>query len=126
MYHHQPSNRRRKKRHIQGIKTVEVTRGKSGYGFTISGQNPCILSCIVSGSPADRCGLKTGDYMMAVNGLNISKSPHDDVVKLIGSSSGLLVLQITEKEEDSDSSEDEFQGGKIKMKQSSRVRFKGL
>ena len=125
MYQQQQSGRRRKKRHIQGIKTVEVTRGKSGYGFTISGQNPCILSCIVSGSPADRCGLKTGDYLMAVNGLNISKSPHDDVVRLIGSSSGLLVLQITEKGEDTDSSDEEFQGGKMKLKNSSRVRFKG-
>ena len=125
MYHQQPSTRRHKKRHIQGIKTVEVSRGKSGYGFTISGQNPCILSCIVSDSPADRCGLKTGDYLMAVNGLNISKSPHDDVVRLIGSSSGLLVLQITEKGDNSDTSEEEFQGGKAKVRPTSRARFKG-
>lgn len=29
--------RRRKKRPVHGLKTVEVSRGKSGYGFTISG-----------------------------------------------------------------------------------------
>lgn len=118
--YHQVQSRRRKKRHTHGIKTVEVTRGKGGYGFTISGQHPCILSCIVSGSPADNCGLKTGDYLIAVNGLNIAKSPHDDVVRLIGSSSGLLVLQIAENCNDSDSSEEESNF----KKHSSRVRFK--
>ncbi len=41
--------RRRKKRHTHGLKTVDITRGKNGYGFTISGQAPCILSCIVNG-----------------------------------------------------------------------------
>ena len=61
--------KRRKKRPIHGgLKAVEVTRGKNGYGFTISGQQPCILSCIVSGSPADRAGLKTGDFLISVNG----------------------------------------------------------
>ena len=54
----------RHKRLSYGVKTVELARGRSGYGFTISGQGPCILSCIVSGSPADRCGLKPGDYLI--------------------------------------------------------------
>ena len=63
-------SRRRKKRPIHGTKTVEVARGKNGYGFTISGEEPCILSCIVHGSPADRAGLRTGDFLMNVNGKN--------------------------------------------------------
>ncbi|ELU07057.1 hypothetical protein CAPTEDRAFT_141055, partial [Capitella teleta] len=78
----QPS-RRRTRRHQQRLRSVEVTRGHSGYGFTISGQSPCILSCIVTGSPADRCGLKTGDFLISVNGQLISDSPHDEVVRLI-------------------------------------------
>lgn len=104
-----PPSRRRNKRHSQRLRTVEVTRGRSGYGFTISGQSPCILSCIVAGSPADLCGLKTGDYLISVNGQMISNSPHDDVVRLIGSSRGMLVLQIAENYNSSDSSEDEYQ-----------------
>ena len=88
--------RRRKKRvtHSGALRTVEVTRSRNGYGFTISGQNPCILSCIVSGSPADRTGLKTGDHLIAVNGQNVSRCTHDDVVRLIGSSRGVLLLQV--------------------------------
>ncbi|WAR21843.1 RGS12-like protein, partial [Mya arenaria] len=74
---HQP--RRRKKRPAHGLKTVEVSRGKSGYGFTISGQHPCVLSCIVNNSPADKVGLRPGDYLISVNGLDVSRHSHDDV-----------------------------------------------
>lgn len=98
--------RRRKKRPNYGVRTVEVSRGKNGYGFTISGQKPCILSCIVPGSPAEKAGLRAGDYLVAVNGQSVSKVPHDDVVHLIGCSSGVLKLQIAENYY-SDSSDEE-------------------
>ncbi|KAK8770005.1 hypothetical protein V5799_013527 [Amblyomma americanum] len=98
--------RRRKKRPSYGVRTVELSRGKKGFGFTISGQAPCILSCIVAGSPAERVGLRPGDFLVAVNGHNVSRAPHDDVVRRIGSSSGLLKLQIAENYY-SDSSDEE-------------------
>lgn len=102
----QPS-RRRKKRPNYGIRTVEVCRGKNGFGFTISGQQPCILSCIVPNSPAEQAGLRPGDYLIAVCGQNVSKVPHDDVVQLIGNCHGILKLQIAENYY-SDSSEEDF------------------
>ncbi|KAL6423212.1 hypothetical protein ACFW04_010110 [Cataglyphis niger] len=89
-------NRRKKKRVNYGVRAVEVIRGAKGFGFTISGQQPCILSCIVQGSPAEGAGLRAGDYLVAVNGHNVSKVPHDDVVQLIGNSKGVLRLQIAE------------------------------
>ncbi|XP_020295874.1 regulator of G-protein signaling loco isoform X2 [Pseudomyrmex gracilis] len=99
-------NRRKKKRVNYGVRAVEVIRGAKGYGFTISGQQPCILSCIVQGSPAESAGLRPGDYLVAVNGHNVSKVPHDDVVQLIGCSKGVLRLQIAENYY-SDSSDEE-------------------
>ncbi|KAK7864648.1 hypothetical protein R5R35_012420 [Gryllus longicercus] len=98
--------RRRKKRPNYGVRTVEVCRGKNGFGFTISGQQPCILSCIVAGSPAEKAGLHPGDYLVAVNGQSVSKVPHDDVVRLIGCSSGILKLQIAENYYSDSSDED--------------------
>ncbi|KAF8785505.1 regulator of G-protein signaling loco-like [Argiope bruennichi] len=100
-------HRRRKKRPSYGVRTVEISRGKNGFGFTISGQAPCILSCIITGSPAEKAGLRPGDFLIAVNGQNVSKAPHDDVVRLIGNSNGILKLQIAENYY-SDSSEEEF------------------
>ncbi|KAJ6631704.1 Regulator of G-protein signaling loco, partial [Pseudolycoriella hygida] len=85
---------------------VELSRGENGFGFTISGQQPCILSCIVPNSPADIAGLKSGDFLISVNGLNVSKLPHESVVQLIGSSVGTIRLAIAENYY-SDSSDDD-------------------
>lgn len=100
MHHH----RRRKKRPNYG--SIEVSRGEHGFGFTISGQQPCILSCIVPNSPADLAGLRSGDFLISVNGLNVSKLPHESVVQLIGSSLGTIRLAIAENYY-SDSSDDD-------------------
>lgn len=80
------------------IKAVEVARGRTGYGFTLTGQSPCVLSCILKGSPADYVGLRSGDYILSVNDINVSKASHEDVVKLIGRCSGVLKLVIAETE----------------------------
>lgn len=80
------------------IRAVEVARGRTGYGFTLSGQNPCVLSCILKGSPADYVGLRSGDHILSVNEINVSKASHEDVVKLIGRCAGILKLVIGEVE----------------------------
>jgi regulator of G-protein signaling len=90
---------RRRKRRSQGgsattplpnLRCVDVERGAYGFGFTISGQQPCLLSCIVPGSPAETAGLQPGHALVAVNGRNVARLPHDTVVRLIGSSCGRL------------------------------------
>lgn len=87
--------RRRKKRPNYGIRTVEVRRGYNGFGFTISGQQPCRLSCIVANSPAEQSGLRAGDFLISVNGLNVSKMPHETVVQLLGNCN-CIKMQIAE------------------------------
>ncbi|XP_063241261.1 regulator of G-protein signaling loco isoform X2 [Bacillus rossius redtenbacheri] len=113
--------RRRKKRPNYGIRTVEVSRGSNGFGFTISGQQPCILSCIVAGSPAERAGLRPGDCLVSVNSQSVSKVPHDDVVRLIGASSSALRLQIADNYY-SDSSEDDAPAARAKPRCLHRLR----
>lgn len=102
----QPQQRRRKKRPNYGTRTVDVRRGYNGFGFTISGQQPCRLSCIISNSPAEQAGLRAGDFLISVNGLNVSKLPHETVVQLIGNSFGSIRMQIAENYY-SDSSDEE-------------------
>ncbi|XP_047191909.1 regulator of G-protein signaling 12 isoform X2 [Scophthalmus maximus] len=67
------------------LRGVEIIRGRAGYGFTIAGQRPCVLSGILEGSPADVVGLKQGDRIMAINGTDVSADLHETVVQLIGS-----------------------------------------
>ncbi|XP_061047889.1 regulator of G-protein signaling 12 isoform X1 [Eubalaena glacialis] len=78
------------------MRSVEVARGRAGYGFALSGQAPCVLSCVMRGSPADFVGLRAGDQILAVNEINVKKASHEDVVKLIGKCSGVLHMVIGE------------------------------
>ncbi|EDS31660.1 conserved hypothetical protein [Culex quinquefasciatus] len=117
-------HRRRKKRPNYGLRTVEVNRGLHGFGFTISGQQPCILSCIVGNSPADLAGLRAGDFLISVNGLNVSKLPHEAVVQLIGNTYGAIKMAIAENYYSDSSDEDVlFQGS---QQHQHRVRPKYL
>lgn len=100
-------NRRRKKRPNYGIRTVEVMRGPNGFGFTISGQQPCILSCIVNNSPADLAGLRAGDFLISVNGVSVSKITHDAIVNLIGNYVGPIKMTVADNYY-SDSSDEEL------------------
>nr|XP_014431561.1 regulator of G-protein signaling 12 isoform X4 [Pelodiscus sinensis] len=109
------------------IRSVEVARGRAGYGFTLSGQAPCVLSCVMKGSPADYVGLRAGDQIFAINEINVKKASHEDVVKLIGKCSGVLHMVIAEGTShiDSCSSDEEvgFYDGKgwLKPKPDSKV-----
>ncbi|KAF7275696.1 hypothetical protein GWI33_011359, partial [Rhynchophorus ferrugineus] len=105
-------NRRRKKRPNYGLRTVEVVRGANGFGFTISGQQPCILSCIVNNSPADQAGLRAGDFLISVNGISVSKMAHDAVVNLIGNCPDPIKMTIAENYY-SDSSDEELECGRM-------------
>ncbi|XP_060004772.1 regulator of G-protein signaling 12 isoform X1 [Lagenorhynchus albirostris] len=78
------------------MRSVEVARGRAGYGFALSGQAPCVLSCVMRGSPADFVGLRAGDQILAVNEINVKTASHEDVVKLIGKCSGVLHMVIGE------------------------------
>ncbi|CAL9694763.1 unnamed protein product [Knipowitschia caucasica] len=76
------------------LRGVEVSRGRAGYGFTIAGQHPCVMSGILKGSPADLVGLKHGDRIMAIDGTDVSAASHETVVQVIGSSRGPLRLVV--------------------------------
>nr|XP_045017281.1 regulator of G-protein signaling 12 isoform X2 [Jaculus jaculus] len=78
------------------VRSVEVARGRAGYGFTLSGQAPCVLSCVMRGSPADFVGLRAGDQIFAINEINVKKASHEDVVKLIGKCAGVLHMVVSE------------------------------
>lgn len=69
-----------------GVRSVDLSRGPGGFGFTLSSQGPCVLSCILASSPAHKAGLRPGDQILYVNGSSVEKSPHEQVVKLIARS----------------------------------------
>uniref|UniRef100_A0A3P9J2E4 Regulator of G protein signaling 12a n=1 Tax=Oryzias latipes TaxID=8090 RepID=A0A3P9J2E4_ORYLA len=76
------------------LRSVEIIRGRAGYGFTIAGQRPCLLSGIMEGSPAYLVGLRQGDQIMSINGADVSAVSHEAVVQVIGSCKGPLRLVV--------------------------------
>ncbi|XP_058251492.1 regulator of G-protein signaling 12 isoform X1 [Hemibagrus wyckioides] len=77
------------------VRRVEIERGRAGYGFTVVGQAPCVLSGIMKGSPAHDAGLKPGDCVVSVNGTDVLSASHETVVELIGSSLRSLSLLVS-------------------------------
>ncbi|KAL7976395.1 hypothetical protein Chor_015459 [Crotalus horridus] len=96
MYRPGEKVKRRLRAHGSSIRNVEIARGRAGYGFTVSGQAPCVLNSVLKGSPADYVGLKAGDKIFAINEINVKRASHEDVVKLIGKCSGVLHMVIAE------------------------------
>ncbi|XP_029142403.1 regulator of G-protein signaling 12 [Protobothrops mucrosquamatus] len=96
MYRPGEKAKRRLRAHASSIRNVEIARGRAGYGFTLSGQAPCVLNSVLKGSPADYVGLKAGDKIFAINEINVKRASHEDVVKLIGKCSGVLHMVIAE------------------------------
>lgn len=91
-----PHRRKKKKRAnwSRNIRNVHLEAIEGKFGFTISGQQPCILSSVVRNSPADLAGLKSGDFLISVNGESVWQKDHQEIVCLIGLS-GFNQIRIT-------------------------------
>ncbi|XP_022650692.1 regulator of G-protein signaling 12-like isoform X2 [Varroa jacobsoni] len=79
---------------VAPVKTVRVNRGPTGFGITLSGQHPCILSSVHEESEAFQAGLRHGDRLLKVNGVPVDKAAHDEVVSVIARSGSSLTLCI--------------------------------
>ena len=82
---------------ISNSRVIEVRRGSNGYGFTLSGQKPSILSNIIENSAADLAGLQTGDFLLAINNQSVIQWSHDQIIEFIGKCHNqLLKLQVAD------------------------------
>jgi len=61
-----------------------MTRGESGFGFILCCETGCLdtfVLHVLKFSTADKSGLKMGDRIISVNGENVEKETHKQVVK---------------------------------------------
>ncbi|CAH8630445.1 unnamed protein product [Heterobilharzia americana] len=59
-----------------------IQKGSKGFGFTLCGNCPVYVSHVEPGSPAMQCGIQAGDFIVAVDNLNVSRSTSDSVVRM--------------------------------------------
>nr|XP_034334437.1 SH3 and multiple ankyrin repeat domains protein 3 isoform X4 [Crassostrea gigas] len=94
-------------------RSVVLQKGPEGYGFVLRGAKsqtqataeldfrpsaefPALqyLDNVDPGSRADRAGLKTGDFILEINGENVVRASHDRVVQLIRQAGDTLALKV--------------------------------
>ncbi|CAG4985549.1 unnamed protein product [Colias eurytheme] len=101
--------RRRRRRAVlsrNAEKRVVVARGAGGFGFTIAGQRPCVVSAVATSGPAERAGLRTGDALIAVDGTSVARSPHASVARMIAAADGPIALTVAPRESPPTDTED--------------------
>ncbi|XP_066989733.1 protein shank isoform X5 [Macrobrachium rosenbergii] len=90
-------------------RTVVLHRGKKGFGFVLRGakatsplmerpneRGPALqyLDDVDPGGVADLAGLKKGDYLLKINGEDVSQASHEHVVTLIRKSGDLVQMMV--------------------------------
>ena len=61
-----------------------LNRNNSGcFGFTVIGDSPCFVGQVTERSRADQIGLKSGDFIVKINGQNVSRAQQKTVAQLI-------------------------------------------
>ena len=72
---------------VSAPRLVVMKRGEGGYGFNLHGERNIqagqSISAVDDGSEAQKAGLRVGDKVIEVNGMNIENMSHGDVVKRI-------------------------------------------
>lgn len=89
---------------VTSPRLVYMKRGDQGYGFNLHGEKGLqgqTISAVDEGSPAHAGGLKEGDRVVEVNGVNVEKMKHGEVVKIIKQNPNetrlLVIDNITDK-----------------------------
>ncbi|XP_064190263.1 rhophilin-1 isoform X1 [Anguilla rostrata] len=62
---------------------VHLVRGEAGLGLTLRGDSPVLIAGVVPGGSAAEAGLKEGDYIISVNGVDCKWAKHAEVVQLL-------------------------------------------
>uniref|UniRef100_A0A8C5TNU4 Na(+)/H(+) exchange regulatory cofactor NHE-RF n=1 Tax=Malurus cyaneus samueli TaxID=2593467 RepID=A0A8C5TNU4_9PASS len=82
-----------------------LERGPDGYGFHLHGEKGKpgqFIRLVEAGSPAERSGLRAGDRLLEVDGENVERESHQQVVERIRAAAGavsLLVIDSTAEDQ---------------------------
>ncbi|KAL1230145.1 Regulator of G-protein signaling [Trichinella spiralis] len=75
-------------------RVVSLRRGARGFGFNLAEQYPCYLSAVHRGGVADAAGLRFGDLILAVNGVDVQEMSHRDIAEMIARCDSRLVITV--------------------------------
>lgn len=77
------------------VKVITVERDSSSeFGIHILESRPAIISGVDKGSAAERAGVKEGQIVISVNGVNVLEADHDEIIHLVHRDVRRLVLEL--------------------------------
>lgn len=84
---------------------IHIERSQTGLGLSIAGgrgstpfkgdDEGIFISRVTEGGPADLAGLRVGDKVLSVNGVNVEGVSHYDAVEVLKASGPVLILEVT-------------------------------
>ncbi|KAM9426243.1 delphilin [Pholidichthys leucotaenia] len=86
---------------------IRVYRGKKNFGFTLRGHAPVCVDAVIPDSPAEECGLKPGDRILFLNGLDMRNCSHEKVVSMLQGSGAAPTLVVEKGPSDFSSEQDD-------------------
>uniref|UniRef100_A0A3Q3GNZ5 Glutamate receptor, ionotropic, delta 2 (Grid2) interacting protein, a n=1 Tax=Labrus bergylta TaxID=56723 RepID=A0A3Q3GNZ5_9LABR len=92
---------------------VRVCKGNMSFGFTLRGHAPVWIDSVIPGSPADKAGLKPGDRILFLNGLDMRTSSHEKVVSMLQGSGAMPTLVVEDGPPSFTMSEQDLAGGGV-------------
>lgn len=77
-------------------RTVKINKGSGEYpwGFRIQFSKPIVVTEVDTNGAAEEAGLMVGDYVLAVNGTDVTSIPHSEAADLARQGPDLLTLTI--------------------------------
>lgn len=77
-------------------RTVRIYKGGKSFGFVLRGHAPVWIEAVLPGSPAEMSGLKAGDRILFLNGLDMRNCSHEKVVSMLQGSGAMPTLVVEE------------------------------
>ncbi|XP_067950717.1 protein shank-like isoform X2 [Watersipora subatra] len=97
----------------EGVRTVVLARTKKGYGFVLRGAKaeqlkkldvqfvpsekmPALqyLDSVEKGSVSDKAGLRAGDFILEIDGVNVVHASHEQTVQVIKKAGDVLAMKV--------------------------------
>ncbi|MED6268000.1 hypothetical protein CHARACLAT_017824, partial [Characodon lateralis] len=77
-------------------RTVQISKGAGEYpwGFRIQFSKPIVVTEVDTNGAAEEAGLIVGDYVLAVNGIDVTSIPHSEAANLARQGPDILTLTI--------------------------------
>ncbi|XP_061182899.1 uncharacterized protein LOC133191188 [Saccostrea echinata] len=64
------------------------------FGLHIYDSHPAFITDVDMGSPAHRAGIKPGQILIGINGVNVLESSHEEIIKLVQKDPSIVKLEV--------------------------------